>query len=126
MVENFGDFLKRKRLDKEWSLRKFAEMIQISPEYLSKIESGERTAPSRAILVRISEKLNLHEYEKSLIFDLAAQSKTPPSLALDLVDYINEHPVIHKTLRLSKRETVCDEKWEVFANQIEQDSKEEI
>lgn len=103
MVENFGDSVKLKRQEQEWSLRKFSEIIQISPEYLSKIENGERSAPSKDILMRIAEKLKLNDNEKEIFYDLAAQTKSECFIAVDLAEYINSHPVIYRTLRLSKR-----------------------
>lgn len=41
----FGLFINEKRQIIKMSLRKFAQKIKISPEYLSKIENGERPAP---------------------------------------------------------------------------------
>ncbi len=126
MVENFGVFIKRKRQNNEWSLRKFAEIIQISPEYLSKIENGERPAPSKDILVRIAENLKLNNKEKEIFYDLAAQTKTKCSIAIDLAEYINSHPVIYRTLRLSKRANVSDEEWNEFEHRINKTIKKEI
>lgn len=126
MNNSFGNFLIIKRQIKQLSIREFARQINISPEYISKIEKNERTAPSKDILIRISEVLMLNEPDKELLFDLAAMSKSPPALAFDLIDFIMEHPIIHKTLRLSKRENVSDDEWMKFASHIKQNIKKEI
>ena len=126
MVENFGDSVKLKRQEQEWSLRKFSEIIQISPEYLSKIENGERSAPSKDILVRMAEKLKLNDNEKEIFYDLAAQTKSECFIAVDLAEYINSHPVIYRTLRLSKRANVSDEEWNEFEHRINKTIKKEI
>ena len=116
MKNTFGAFISSKRLEKSISLRQFADMIRISPEYLSKIENCERPAPSSDILTRMSNKLFLSETEKEDFFDLAAKSKSDSSIAVDLIDYINKNPTIHKTLRIAKRCNATDEDWQKFAD----------
>jgi transcriptional regulator with XRE-family HTH domain len=118
MENTFGAFISSKRLEKSISLRQFAEMIRISPEYLSKIENCERPAPSADILIRMSDKLLLSEAEKEIFFDLAAKTKSDSSIAVDLVDYINKNPTIHKTLRVAKRCNATDEDWQKFADYL--------
>lgn len=116
MKNTFGAFISSKRLGKSISLRQFADIIRISPEYLSKIENCERPAPSNDILMRMSEKLLLSETEKEDFFDLAAKSKSDSTIAVDLIDYINNNPTIHKTLRIAKRCDATDEDWQMFAD----------
>jgi transcriptional regulator with XRE-family HTH domain len=122
----FGLFINEKRQIFQKSLRKFAQEIKISPEYLSKIENGERSAPSKDILVRMAEKLKLNDKEIEIFYDLAAQTKTKCSIAIDLAEYINSHPVIYRTLRLSKRANVSDEEWNEFEHRINKTIKKEI
>ncbi len=116
MESTFSTFISSKRLEKSISLRQFADIIKISPEYLSKIENDERPAPSSDILMRMSEKLLLSETEKEDFFDLAAKSKLDSSIAVDLIAYINKNPTIHKTLRIAKRYNATDEDWQKFAD----------
>lgn len=54
MKETFGGFIKQKRIEKSISLRVFADLIDISPEYLSKIENSLRSAPKDTILEKIA------------------------------------------------------------------------
>lgn len=103
MLQDFGVFIMQTRIQKEYSLRKFAEKIQISPEYLSKIENRVRPAPCKDILKRMAKELKLNQSEKEKFYDLAAQTKSECFIAVDLAEYINSHPVIYRTLRLSKR-----------------------
>ena len=116
MKNTFGAFISSKRLEKSFSLRQFADIIKISPEYLSKIENCDRPAPSADILKRMSDKLLLNETEKEEFFDLAAKSKLDSSIAVDLIAYINKNPTIHKTLRIAKRYNATDEDWQKFAD----------
>lgn len=117
MKKTFGTFISEKRLDKDISLRSFSKMIDISPEYLSKIENGLRAAPKDGILEKIADKLILNNEEKEMLFDLAAESKPYLSLASDLTKYICENEIVHNTLRLAKRSNLTDEEWQyIFEN----------
>ena len=103
MKETFGEFIKKKRIEKNISLRAFSNLIDISSEYLSKIENGLRAAPNKKVIEKIAAKLILDDLEKDVLFDLAAESKPYISLALDLVQYIKENEMAYKTLRITKR-----------------------
>lgn len=120
MKNTFGAFVSQKRHEQCISLRQFADMIKISPEYLSKIENCERPAPSNDILMRMSDKLLLSEAEKEVFFDLAARSKSDSSIAVDLVNYIHKYPTIYKTLRIAKRCNATDEDWQKFADMLDE------
>ncbi|RGS75926.1 XRE family transcriptional regulator [Ruminococcus bromii] len=100
-------------------------MIGISPEYLSKIENGLRTAPNIDTLgLRtapnidtleiIANKLLLSPEEKEIFYDLAAESKSYLSLAPDLLLYIRENTNVHKALRLAKRCGANGEDWQIL------------
>lgn len=117
MKVTFGSYISEKRLEKYISLRAFSNMIDISPEYLSKLENGLRAAPRYEILERIANKLSLSSGEKEKLFDLAAESKSNLSLASDLVEYICNNEIVHKTLRIAKRCKLTTEEWqEIYDN----------
>lgn len=118
MKKTFGAFINEKRLEKNISLRCFSKMIDISSEYLSKIENGLRSAPKDMILEKMADKLSLNFEEREELFDLAADSKPYLSLSSDLIEYINENEIIHKTLRLAKRSQLTNEEWEKIFEQI--------
>ncbi len=48
----FGELIREKRLAKGHSLRKFAELIDLSPTYLSLVEQGKVESPPTAERVR--------------------------------------------------------------------------
>jgi transcriptional regulator with XRE-family HTH domain len=49
----FGELIREKRLAKGHSLRKFAELIDVSPTYLSLVEQGKVESPPTAERVRL-------------------------------------------------------------------------
>ena len=50
--QNFGDLLKASRVARGYSLRKFAELVGVSPTYLSQVEQGKVESPPRVERVR--------------------------------------------------------------------------
>ncbi len=117
MKKTFGEYISEKRLEKNITLRNFSRMIDISPEYLSKLENNLRSAPKDVILEKIAIKLFLNVEERERLFDLAAESKANLSLASDLVEYICNNEIVHKTLRIAKRCKLTTEEWrEIYDN----------
>jgi HTH-type transcriptional regulator, competence development regulator len=53
----FGDLLRATRVAKGYSLRKFAEMADMSPTYLSQVEQGKIERPPTAERVRTMAEL---------------------------------------------------------------------
>lgn len=55
--QHFGSLVRQKRVDKGYSLRKFAELVGVSPTYLSLVEKGKVERPPTAERVRKMEEL---------------------------------------------------------------------
>lgn len=118
MSRSFGNYICERRLSKGLSLREFSKLIGISPEYLSKIEHGQRAAPKDSVVERIADSLSLNQIERESLLDLAAQSQTRKTLAKDLVDYIYNHKYILIVLRTAKRRGVGDKEWKKILDNI--------
>ena len=118
MENQLGVFINKRRNEKQISLRSFSSMIGISPEYLSKIENGLRSAPKGAVVKRISEALVLNDDEQELLFDLAALSKPTPTVAGDLVEYIVNNEKVHQFLRFSKKYNVSDDDFQLIMDML--------
>lgn len=73
----FGDLIREKRLAKGYSLRKFAELVGISPTYLSHVEQGKVDTPPTVERLRKMAEL-LGENPDELI---AAAGRMPEDLA---------------------------------------------
>ena len=58
MGTEFGDYLRRRRKDKELGLREMALKAEISPSYLSRLESGDETnPPSEKAILKFAQAL---------------------------------------------------------------------
>lgn len=55
---SFGEELRKKRLAKGFSLRKFAELVNVSPTYLSQVEQGNVDPPTAERVRRMAELLD--------------------------------------------------------------------
>lgn len=114
----FGIYLKNKRNEKKISLRDFSDAVGISLVYASNLESGVRSAPSQKILSKIVKVLCLNEKEREKFFDLAAQSKNTPSIAIDLANYINRNSSARATMRKAKKLNACKADWDYFSEYL--------
>lgn len=90
--QNFGEFLQRKRTEKQITLRKMAEMIGITAPYLTDIEKDRRNLPEMETLELISQILTLNDEDKTTMYDLAGKKRN--SVAPDLPDYIMKHDYV--------------------------------
>jgi transcriptional regulator with XRE-family HTH domain len=79
----FGQLLRDTREAKGITLRKFAQIVDLSATYVSKIERGEMAAPGEETIKRIAKVLEIDEDE---LLGLAGKVST------DLKDIILEHP----------------------------------
>lgn len=108
----FGEYLKNKRILKGISQTKSAKMYGISLSYLSSIERGLRPAPTNDVIESIANTLELNAKERNKLYDLAAESKKPPALADDLIEYVHNNPIIRDTLRYSMECSMTENDWE--------------
>lgn len=59
LVNALGYYIKNKRLQKKIGLREMAEMLKISPAYLSNLESGKHSMTNPLLLKKISRILEI-------------------------------------------------------------------
>jgi transcriptional regulator with XRE-family HTH domain len=55
--KTFGEALREKRVEKGFSLRKFAQLVGVSPTYLSQVEQGNVDPPTADRAKRMAELL---------------------------------------------------------------------
>jgi len=114
--ETFGDLLQATRKAKGYSLRKFAEMVDISPTYLSQVENAKIERPPTAERVRTMAELlgqNADEW-------IALAGRIPE----DLTDIItNEPQAMPALLRAAKGLTA--EQLRQLTDQIREQQKDE-
>lgn len=94
----FGRLLRDKRMEKGFSLRKFAEQVGVSPTYLSQVEQGNVMPPTAGRVRRMAELLGENPDEW-----IALAGRVPE----DLPEIIQKQPTeIPKLLREASGLTV--------------------
>lgn len=116
--ESFGEFLQKKRLENEITLRKMAELIGITAPYLTDMEKDRRNPPEIQKLDKIAEILSLTEEEKAVMFDLAGKQRN--SVAPDLPDYIMKRDYVAAALRTARDLDADEDDWLKFVEELKQ------
>ena len=116
--QNFGEFLQRKRTEKQITLRKMAEMIGITAPYLTGIDKDRRNPPEMEKLELISQILMLNDEDKTTMYDLAGKKRN--SVAPDLPDYIMEHDYVSAALRTARDLDASEADWLKFVEELRQ------
>ena len=99
---DFITFLKSRREQLGYSQNKFSKLVNITQSYFNSIERGEvKNPPSREVLERIAEGLELNSEEKKQMFYLAAIEKTPQVI----LDTLNE---LEEELKLKTKNNMQD------------------
>jgi transcriptional regulator with XRE-family HTH domain len=62
-MKKVGQFLRAKRLEKNYTLENVAEFVGVSINYISKLEKGENSNPSDEIIVKLAKILDIREDE---------------------------------------------------------------
>lgn len=119
MSITFGEFIKGKRQNKGISLRRLAEQLNISPVYLCNMEKDRNPAPKDDILSRMAQMLVLNDEDTRLLYDLAAKSKSNPTVSKDLPEYIMDRDIVRVALRTAKDVDATDEEWQAFIEMLE-------
>ncbi len=100
----------RKKVDPQFSLRRFAETVGISATFLSKVETGEFDPPAPDKIKRMAELLGEDPDEL-----LALAGRVDP----ELPEIIREQPkAIADFLRTARDAAVSDEQIEAFTQML--------
>ncbi len=109
MKETFGQFLKRKRLATDLSLRQFARKIAMQPSNYCNIESDSLPPPPPEGLARIAAALGLRKgtEEFAAFHDLAARGRD--EIPADVERIVRQNDLIPAMLRTVEYEKITKE-----------------
>ncbi|KKR51010.1 MAG: transcription regulator [Candidatus Curtissbacteria bacterium GW2011_GWA1_40_16] len=97
----FGDYLREKRLEKNFTLRAFCERFGLDTAYISRLETAKLKPPSTEKLTAIAEALGLQKNSKDWIkfFDLAHQARNelPEDVKQNAPEIISMLPAFLRT-----------------------------
>jgi len=123
----FGAFIRNKRVatDPYISLRKMAELLNLSVVHMSNIETGRDAAPKKEVLDNLARFLKLDKQEQERMYDLAAQSKNYTAIPSDLPEYITSNEYAKIALRVAKDVDATDQEWIEFIEKLKKRSQRE-
>ena len=113
---NFGDFIAKKRVERNITVRKMAEMLGVSAPFLTDVEKDRRNPFDYEKLVKVADILQLSDEERDLMFDLAGKKRD--TVAPDLPDYIMDHDYVSAALRTARDLGAGEEEWNKFVEDL--------
>lgn len=116
LFKNFGEFITKKREEKQITLREMAKRLEISPPYLSDVEKDRRNPFELEKLEQLSNILNLSEEEETIMFNLAGKKRD--DVAPDLPDYIKGRDYVSAALRTARDLDAGEEEWLEFVKDL--------
>lgn len=116
--QTFGEFLQKKREEKQITLRKMAENLGMSAPYLSDIEKGRRNPPEIEKLEQIAQILLLSDEDKTTMLNLAGKMRN--TVAPDLPEYIMNRDYVSAALRTARDLDADEADWLKFVEELKQ------
>ena len=118
MYANFGEFISRKRVEKKITLRKMAEMLNVSAPFLTDVEKDRRNPFDMDKLTKLAEILGLSKEDNALMLDLAGKKRN--AVAPDLPDYIIQRDYVSAALRTARDLDAGEEEWNQFVKDLKE------
>ncbi len=116
--KNFGDFIAKKREEKQITLRDMAKKLDISAPYLTDVEKDRRNPFELEKLEQLANILLLSEEDRTIMFDLAGEKRG--EVAPDLPDYIKERDYVSAALRTARDLDAGEEEWLEFVKELKE------
>ena len=112
----FGEFISKKRVEKKITLRKMADMLGVSPAFLTDVEKDRRNPFDMEKLIQLAELLGLTPEENSQMLALAGKKRN--AVAPDLPEYIMERDYVSAALRTARDLDAGEEEWNQFVEEL--------
>lgn len=87
----FGEYIKNKRLKRNWSIRTTALKMGISPAYLVDVEKGNRYAFSISNLDLFAEIFDIKQSKSEYFYYLDLAAKSRNSIPVDVEKFLLEN-----------------------------------
>lgn len=113
---NFGEFISQKRVEKQITLRKMADMLGVSAPFLTDVEKDRRNPFDMEKLTQLAKILSLSNEERELMFNLAGKKRN--AVAPDLPEYIIERDYVSAALRTARDLDAGEEEWNQFVEEL--------
>ena len=112
----FGEFVVAKRLENNISLRKMAELMDVSAPFWSDVEKGRKNPPKLEKLEQLARILHLTDEDTKLMLDLAGKERN--AVAPDIPEYIKQNDYVAAALRTVRDLGASEEDWDKFVEEL--------
>lgn len=113
---NFGEFLNKKRVEKQITLRKMADMLGVSAPFLTDVEKDRRNPLDMEKLKLLAKILELSKEDNERMLNLAGRKRN--EVAPDLPEYIMERDYVSAALRTARDLGAGEEEWSRFVEEL--------
>lgn len=121
--ENFGQFISKKRAEKQITLKAMADNLRISAPFLLDVEKDRRNPFDMEKLTKLADLLELSKEEYELMLDLAGKKRN--AVAPDLSDYILERGYVGAAIRTARDLGAGEEDWKRFVKELQGRKRDE-
>jgi transcriptional regulator with XRE-family HTH domain len=116
MYANFGEFISKKRVEKQITLRKMADMLGVSAPFLTDVEKDRRNPFDMDKLNQLASILQLSAEDNQTMLNLAGKKRN--AVAPDLPEYIIERDYVSAALRTARDLDAGEEEWKQFVEDL--------
>jgi transcriptional regulator with XRE-family HTH domain len=111
---SFGAFIRKKREEKNMTVKDLAKEMNVSNVYISDIERGNRMAPNKEdFLVKLFRTLNVTPEEEKNLRTMILISRNE-----GIDEYLSKTPVAKVALRMADEANAPDTVWLEFMNRL--------
>ena len=115
---DFGTFLKKKREERNITLRELARKLAVSPPFLSDVERGRSAPLTKERLEKVAEVLGLSPSEQNEMYDIVGKQRN--TVAPDVSDYVMGRDYVAAALRRARDLNAGEEEWQRFLADLQQ------
>lgn len=112
--ETFADYIADIRIKREFSLRRMADLLNISAAYYSDVEKGRRNPLRLEKLELFARVADMTAEEKNRMLDLAGNARG--TVAPDIAAYVRDRPYVAAALRLARDRQAGRREWDSFTS----------
>lgn len=112
----FGRYIKYLRTERSMTIRALADLIDVTPYYISYLENGKKKNPSVHIMAKLFRALNMNKSEIQKFLDLHAKANN--CVSYDIADYIMAHDELIGEIRSARDKPDSVPNWYDFIEKI--------
>lgn len=116
MNNEMGKFITELRIRANYSQTDLAELIGVTPNYISHLEGGKKQNPGIKIMAALFRELQMSKSEIEKFLDIHA--KTNGCVSYDIADFIMENDNVRKAIRCERDKPEASPNWNDFINKI--------